>query len=100
MNCSNLPDRWHYGRSVVLDGNFSAVHRNTKNPAADVPLADGHAFMVTEGPYKKHLQTAKKFKEVCSLLFLTHTNFDKPDDRNRLATTIVWYLHRQRRSQI
>ena len=51
-------------RSVVLDGNFSAQHRHMRNPEDDVPLADGHAFMVTDGPYKAHLKTAKEFKEV------------------------------------
>ena len=51
-------------RSVVLDGNFSAQHRHMRNLEDDVPLADGHAFMVTDGPYKHHLKTAKEFKEV------------------------------------
>ena len=56
--------RWKYMRSVVLDGNFSAQHRHMRNPEDDVPLADGHAFMVTDEPYKRHLGTAKEFKEV------------------------------------
>ena len=50
--------------SVVLDGNFSVQHRHMRNPEDDVALADGHAFMVMEGPYKHHLSTAKEFKEV------------------------------------
>ena len=56
--------RWKYMRSVVLDGNFSAQHHHMRNPDDDVPLADGHAFMVTEAPYKAHLQSAKEFQEV------------------------------------
>lgn len=51
-------------RSVVLDGNFSAQHRHMRNPEDDVPLADGHAFMVTDAPYKQHLKSAKEFQEV------------------------------------
>lgn len=56
--------RWKYMRSVVFDGNFSAQHRHMRHPEDDVPLADGHAFMVTDEPYKRHLGTAKEFKEV------------------------------------
>ncbi|KAI1783692.1 hypothetical protein LXA43DRAFT_977006 [Ganoderma leucocontextum] len=66
----NLPEgwrddkkQWKYTRSVVLDGNFSAQHRKMRNPADDVPLADGHAFMVTDAPYKEHLKTAAEFRE-------------------------------------
>ena len=56
--------RWKYTRSVVLDGNFSAQHRKMRNPEDDVALADGHAFMVTDAPYKEHLKTAAEFHEV------------------------------------
>lgn len=49
---------------MVLDGNFSAQHKHMRNPEDDVPLADGHAFMVTDAPYKEHLKTAAEFKEV------------------------------------
>ena len=56
--------RWPYGKSAVLDGNFSQQHRQTRNPGDDVPLADGELFMVKEAPYKEHLKTAKEFKEV------------------------------------
>ena len=55
-------------KSIVLDGNFSAQHRHMRNPEDDVPLSDGHAFMVTDVPYKKHLKTAKEFTEVCTCL--------------------------------
>lgn len=48
----------------MLDGNFSAQHRLTRNPGDDVALSDGHSFMVTESSYKAHLRTAKKFTEV------------------------------------
>ncbi|PIL25832.1 hypothetical protein GSI_11585 [Ganoderma sinense ZZ0214-1] len=57
------PDSWKFTRSVVLDGNFSAQHKHMRNPEDDVALADGHAFMVTDGPYKEHLRTAREFKE-------------------------------------
>nr|VWP01973.1 Cytochrome P450 monooxygenase AKT7 (EC (AK-toxin biosynthesis protein 7) [Ganoderma boninense] len=55
--------QWKYTRSVVMDGNFSAQHRQMRNPSDDVPLADGHAFMVEEKPYKEHLRTAKEYQE-------------------------------------
>ncbi|KAI0742805.1 hypothetical protein C8Q80DRAFT_1238634 [Daedaleopsis nitida] len=61
----NLPDNWQedpqkfkYTQSVVLDGNFSAQHRQMKNPEDDVALADGHSYMVTEASYKAHLKSA------------------------------------------
>ncbi|PIL26690.1 hypothetical protein GSI_11217 [Ganoderma sinense ZZ0214-1] len=66
----NLPQEWQtddhqwkYTRSVVLDSNFSAQHRKMRNPEDDVPLADGHGFMVTDAPYKEHLKTAAEFHE-------------------------------------
>nr|VWO96413.1 Type II secretion system protein C (T2SS protein C) (General secretion pathway protein C) (Pectic enzymes secretion protein OutC) [Ganoderma boninense] len=34
-----------------------------RNPEDDVALADGHAFMVTDAPYKEHLKTAAEFHE-------------------------------------
>ena len=55
---------WKYTRSVVLDGNFSAQHRKMRNPDDDVALVDGHAFMVTDAPYKEHLKTVAEFHEV------------------------------------
>lgn len=54
--------------SVIMDGNFSAQHQQTKRPGDDVRLADGHGFMVTDAPYKKHLRTAVQIKQVCYLL--------------------------------
>ena len=56
--------RWKYTRSVVLDGNFSAQHRHMRRPEDDVALADGHAFMVADAPYKEHLKSAAEYKEV------------------------------------
>ncbi|KAI1790343.1 hypothetical protein LXA43DRAFT_1095489 [Ganoderma leucocontextum] len=54
----NDENQWKYTRSVVLDGNFSAQHRKMRKPEDDVAIADGHVFMVTDGPYKDHLKTA------------------------------------------
>ena len=53
-------------RSVVLDGNFTSQHRCMKHPEDDVALADGHAYMVTDAPYKEHLKTAAETKNVGS----------------------------------
>jgi len=51
----------------VYDGNFSAEQLKMKHPEDDVRLSDGHSFMVTSGPYGKHLKVAKEIKEVCWL---------------------------------
>ena len=58
--------RWKYARAIVFDGNFSAQHRRMKNPEEDIRLADGHAFMVTDGPYKAHLAEAAMRKDPVS----------------------------------
>ena len=47
-----------------MDGNFSAKHRPMKHPEQDVAFADGHGYMVTDGPYREHLATAIEYKEV------------------------------------
>ncbi|RPD69134.1 hypothetical protein L226DRAFT_472294, partial [Lentinus tigrinus ALCF2SS1-7] len=57
----NDPDQWKYCRGVVLDGNFTAQHRPMKNPAEDVPFADGHAFTVGTKRYKEHLGMKEEF---------------------------------------
>ena len=49
----------------VLDGNFSAEQLKMKNPDDDVPISNGHGFMVTAEQYKGHLRVAKEIKEVC-----------------------------------
>ena len=38
-----------------------------KHPEEDVALADGHAFTVTQAPFKQHLGTGVEFKEVCTI---------------------------------
>ena len=43
-----------------------------RNPEDDVALADGHAFMVTDAPYKEHLKTAAEFKEAGCYSFGLH----------------------------
>ncbi|KAI0693052.1 hypothetical protein C8T65DRAFT_586084, partial [Cerioporus squamosus] len=55
-------DRWKHAASVIMDGNFGAQHQKMKNPQDDVRFADGHGYMVTDGPYKAHLKTACKPK--------------------------------------
>lgn len=39
-----------------------------RNPEDDVALADGHAFMVADAPYKEHLKTAAEFRQVSGLV--------------------------------
>lgn len=59
-----LSHSYKHMASVIFDGNFSAEHQRMKNPSDDVRFADGHAFMVTDGPYKEHLNTAVQFRQV------------------------------------
>ncbi|KAG1717219.1 hypothetical protein EDB19DRAFT_1840719 [Suillus lakei] len=42
-----------------MDGNFKAEHMHAANPIDEVPLMDGHGFMVGDGKYKVHLALAK-----------------------------------------
>ena len=49
---------------MIMDGNFTAQHRQMKNPEDDVRFADGHGFMAEDAPYKEHLKTAFHRKQV------------------------------------
>ena len=55
-------------QTFVVDGNFSAEHLKMRQPANDVSIADGHGFMVTDGPYKQHLVEANEDRQVGRLL--------------------------------
>ncbi|TBU25564.1 hypothetical protein BD311DRAFT_780244 [Dichomitus squalens] len=59
----NDPEKWKYMVSIALDGNFTAQHRPMRNPDKDMPLADGHMFMVMDGSYREHLRSAKEYQE-------------------------------------
>ncbi|KAI1797491.1 hypothetical protein LXA43DRAFT_877608 [Ganoderma leucocontextum] len=63
-NWKEDPERWKYILSAVLDGNFSAQHQQMKNPEDDVPLADGHGFMVKDQPYKEYLKMVVEIKQM------------------------------------
>ena len=52
--------RWKYMQTFVMDGNFSAEHLKMRRPTDDIPIADGHAFMVQAAPYAAHLKEASK----------------------------------------
>jgi hypothetical protein len=54
----------------VVDGNFSAQHMKMRKPEDDVPLSDGLAYMVTNGPYQKHISQAANNEEVCVIVCL------------------------------
>ena len=41
-----------------MDGNFVSDHIRMQHPEDDIPLADGHGFMVTYGRYGEHLKDA------------------------------------------
>lgn len=59
--------RWLFRRSIVVDGNFHADHLKMRHPEDDVALADGHAFMVENGPYLDHLSDSTDIKQACPL---------------------------------
>ena len=74
----NLPDNWDndqqwwlYIRKFCADGNFKADHLNQVNPAADVELTAGEAFMTAEDAYTKHIKEAvskaPKYNQASSL---------------------------------
>ncbi|KAH9914838.1 uncharacterized protein B0H18DRAFT_824213, partial [Fomitopsis serialis] len=60
------PNQWKFTQTFVMDGNFSAEHLKMRNPREDVSLADGHGFMVTDDPYKRHLKEAVDDREKSS----------------------------------
>ncbi len=51
---------------IMVDGFFKAQHLKMKNPWDDVPLADGHGFMVTAKQYNEHIKIAQESVQVCS----------------------------------
>jgi hypothetical protein len=51
----------------VVDGNFTAQHMKMRKPENDVPLSDGLAYMVGNGPYQKHIAQAANNEEVHQL---------------------------------
>ncbi|TFY54792.1 hypothetical protein EVJ58_g8650 [Rhodofomes roseus] len=59
----NENESWKHAVSFVMDGNFSAEHLKMRRPGDDIPLADGHGFMVTNLPYKEHLKAAVDVRE-------------------------------------
>lgn len=57
---------------MIMDGNFTAQHRKMKNPEDDVRFADGHGFMVEDAPYREHLKTAFRRRQVRILRIRDH----------------------------
>jgi hypothetical protein len=53
----------------VVDGNFTAQHMTMKQPALDIALSDGLAYMVANADYQAHLLSAVESKEVCHIVF-------------------------------
>ncbi|KAK7678294.1 hypothetical protein QCA50_018642 [Cerrena zonata] len=58
----NLPDDWQsdpdrkkYMRTLLADGNFKQDHLRMKYDSDDVPLSDGHGYMVTRAPFEEYL---------------------------------------------
>jgi hypothetical protein len=51
----------------MMDRNFQADHMKMKNPENDVPLSEGTEFMVSQIPYKLHLQLASERWQVSSI---------------------------------
>ncbi len=59
----------------MIDGWFKARHLRMKYPEDDVPIADGHGFMVTDAPYQKHLAGAVTHTQVRTKLSQIYTTF-------------------------
>ncbi|KAK7681433.1 hypothetical protein QCA50_015525 [Cerrena zonata] len=58
----NLPEDWRddpdkkkYMRTLLADGNFKQDHLVMKYDEDDVPLSDGHGYMVTKAPFDTYL---------------------------------------------
>lgn len=51
----------------MVDGNFTAQHMKMRKPEDDVPLSDGLAYMVANGPYQKHVAQAANNEEVYNI---------------------------------
>lgn len=56
-----------YIRSIVDDGNFSAVHQDQPNAGQDAALTNGELFMTETTRYKAHLAIAKETKQASAL---------------------------------
>ena len=49
-------NRWKFQRTLLADGNFKQEHLKMKNPSDDVPLSDGHGYMVTKHDFELYLK--------------------------------------------
>ena len=49
-------NRWKFQRTLLADGNFKQEHLKMKNPSDDVPLSDGHGYMVTKQDFQLYLK--------------------------------------------
>ena len=79
-------DQSKYMAKFMVDGWFKAKHLKMKHPWDDVPLEDGHVFMVTDHPYKDHLRHAYQRSQVMSLL---HSPSPYPLD---FPTLMMYYI--------
>ncbi|KAK7686644.1 hypothetical protein QCA50_010244 [Cerrena zonata] len=51
----NDPDRTKYMRTLLVDGNFKQDHLAMKYDSDNVPLSDGHGYIVTRAPFDAYL---------------------------------------------
>ncbi|KAK7685249.1 hypothetical protein QCA50_011612 [Cerrena zonata] len=49
------PLKWKYMRTLLGDGNFKQEHLKMKYPKDDIPLSDGHAYMVGKAGFEEYL---------------------------------------------
>lgn len=49
-------------RTLLADGNFKQEHLKMKFPDDDVPLSDGHGYMVTKAPFERYLAEMPRTK--------------------------------------
>ena len=63
MTRNLLGHRWIFSQFIMMDANFH-LRLKTKNIKNDVALGDGQSYFVKDNPYKEHLKSVSKEKEV------------------------------------
>ena len=62
------PREWLYWRSLVVDGNFVAIHQFQQRSVDDVWVKNGESFMTEREKYQQHLDCTTEKREVSTEL--------------------------------
>lgn len=82
MSLTTSVVRWKYMRTLLADGNFKQEHLRMKYPEDDVPLSDGHGYMVGKADFDQYIEHAPDpGVQVCLPPRLTEPRLT-PMDRN------------------